>query len=128
MKMRFLMPPSFIIMENQPEKPAYTGSSGEAKQSVIIEMRSGTGGDEAGLFVRDLYRMYSKYATTQGWQNKILDSNQSDVGGYKEIVFELSGPGAFDTMQYESGVHRVQRIPQTEKQGRVHTSTVTIAV
>jgi peptide chain release factor 1 len=98
------------------------------KQSVIIEMRAGTGGDEAGLFVRDLYRMYSKYATGQGWNQKILNSNQSDIGGYKEIVFEFTGPGAFDTMQYESGVHRVQRIPKTEKQGRVHTSTITIAV
>ena len=98
------------------------------KQSVIIEIRAGTGGDEAGLFVRDLYRMYSKYAQSQGWGQRILDSNQSDIGGYKEIVFEFTGPGVFDLMQYESGVHRVQRIPKTEKQGRVHTSTVTIAV
>ncbi len=100
----------------------------EEKQSVIIEMRAGTGGDEAGLFVRDLYRMYSKYATSQGWGQKVIDSNQSDIGGYKEIVFELTGPGAYDQMQYESGVHRVQRIPKTEKQGRVHTSTITIAI
>jgi peptide chain release factor 1 len=72
--------------------------------------------------------MYSKYATSQGWSQRVLDSSMSDIGGYKEIVFELSGPGAFDAMQYESGVHRVQRIPKTEKQGRVHTSTITIAV
>jgi len=98
------------------------------KQSVIMEIRAGTGGDEAGLFVRDLYRMYSKYATSQGWRQKILESNQSDIGGFKEIVFEFQGPQAFDQMQYESGVHRVQRIPKTEKQGRVHTSTVTVAV
>src|SRR3989344_3396585 len=98
------------------------------KQSAIIEIRAGTGGDEAGLFVRDLYRMYSKYAQSQGWGQRILDSNQSDIGGYKEIVLEFTGPGVFDLMQYESGVHRVQRIPKTEKQGRVHTSTVTIAV
>ena len=98
------------------------------KQSAIIEIRAGTVGDEAGLFVRDLYRMYSKYATSQDWGQRILDSNQSDIGGYKEIVFEFTGPGVFDLMQYESGVHRVQRIPKTEKQGRVHTSTVTIAV
>lgn len=97
-------------------------------QSVIIEIRAGTGGDEAGLFVRDLYRMYSKYAQGQGWSQRILDSNNSDIGGYKEIIFELSGLSVFDLMQYESGVHRVQRIPQTEKQGRVHTSTVTIAI
>ena len=122
-------------MENQPfntaqGKPASAESFGAAneKQSVIIEMRAGTGGDEAGLFVRDLYRMYSKYATSQNWGQRVLDSNQSDIGGYKEIVFELQGPGAFNQMQYEGGVHRVQRIPKTEKQGRVHTSTITIAV
>lgn len=102
--------------------------SGSGKQHVIIEMRAGTGGDEAGLFVRDLYRMYSKYATNQGWNQRILDSSLSDIGGYKEIVFEFSGIGAFDAMQYEGGVHRVQRIPKTEKQGRVHTSTITVAV
>ncbi len=114
-------------MENQ---PAYAGSSGEAKdkQSVIIEIRAGTGGDEAGLFVRDLYRMYTKYATSQGWGQRVLDSDLSDIGGYKQMTFELSGAGAYDAMQYESGVHRVQRIPKTEKQGRVHTSTITIAV
>ncbi len=100
----------------------------QEKQSVIIEIRAGTGGDEAGLFVRDMHRMYSKYAASQGWSNKIMDSDMSDVGGYKQIVFELSGSGAYDAMQYESGVHRVQRIPKTEKQGRVHTSTITIAV
>ncbi len=113
----------------QPPSASTEAIAGQApKQSAIIEIRAGTGGDEAGLFARDIYRMYSKYATSQGWSNKILDSNMSDVGGYKEIVFELSGPGAYDAMQYESGVHRVQRIPKTEKQGRVHTSTITIAV
>jgi peptide chain release factor 1 len=114
-------------MENQDyQYKPFDASAG--KQSVIIEIRAGTGGDEAGLFVRDLYRMYSKYATSQDWGQKVLDSNTSDVGGYKEITFELSGTGAYDQMQYESGVHRVQRIPKTEKQGRVHTSTITIAV
>lgn len=98
------------------------------KQSAIIEIRAGQGGDEAGLFARDLYRMYSKYATSQGWGQKTLDSNISDVGGYKEIVFEISGLGVYDALQYEAGVHRVQRIPATEKQGRVHTSTATVAV
>lgn len=98
------------------------------KQSVIIEIRAGTGGDEAGLFAKDLYRMYSKYAQNQSWSQRVLDSNMSDIGGYKEIIFELSGPGAYDQMQYEGGVHRVQRIPKTEKQGRVHTSTITVAV
>jgi len=98
------------------------------KQSVIVEIRAGTGGDEAGLFVHDLYRMYSKYAQKQDWSQRVLDSNMSDIGGYKEIIFELNGLGAFDRMQNEGGVHRVQRIPKTEKQGRVHTSTVTVAV
>ena len=105
-----------ILMENQD------------KQSVIIEIRAGTGGDEAGLFARDLYRMYSKYAQSQDWAQRILDSNNSDIGGYKEVVFELKGPRAYDKLQYEGGVHRVQRIPKTEKQGRVHTSTATVAV
>ena len=114
-------------MDNQEyQYKPYDAAAG--KQSVIIEIRAGTGGDEAGLFVRDLYRMYTKYASSQGWGQKIIDSDQSDIGGYKQIVFELSGPSVFDLMQYESGVHRVQRIPKTEKQGRVHTSTITIAI
>lgn len=100
----------------------------EEKQSVIIEIRAGTGGDEAGLFARDLHRMYSRYSQNQGWHQKVLDSNQSDVGGYKEVIFEISGPNAYEQMQYEGGVHRVQRIPKTERQGRVHTSTATVAV
>lgn len=100
----------------------------EEKQNAIIEIRAGTGGDEAGLFARDLYRMYSKYAQNQGWSQKVLDSNSSDIGGYKEIIFEISGPCAYQQIQYEGGVHRVQRIPKTERQGRVHTSTATVAV
>lgn len=97
-------------------------------QAVIVEIRAGTGGDEAGLFVRDLYRMYSKHAISNNWSKKVLDSDMSSIGGYKQIIFELNGPNAFNEMQYEGGVHRVQRIPKTEKQGRVHTSTVTVAV
>lgn len=113
--------------EESPTSP--TGSAGQqSRQSVIVEIRAGTGGDEAGLFARDLQRMYSRYAQNQGWTQKILDSNLSDIGGYKSISFELTGPGAYDQLQYEGGVHRVQRIPTTEKQGRVHTSTVTVAV
>lgn len=100
----------------------------EEKQSAIIEIRAGTGGDEAGLFARDLYRMYSKYAQNQEWNQKVLDLSSSDIGGYKEIIFEISGSGAYEQMQYEGGVHRVQRIPKTERQGRVHTSTATVAV
>ena len=118
-------------MENQAyenkESPS-TGSGRLSPQSAIIEIRAGAGGDEAGLFARDLYRMYSKYATSQGWGQKVLDSNMSSIGGYKDIVFELTGQGAYDQLQHEGGVHRVQRIPKTEKQGRVHTSTVTVAV
>jgi peptide chain release factor 1 len=98
------------------------------RQSAIIEIRAGTGGDEAGIFAKDLYRMYSRYGQQNGWKERILDSNTSSVGGYKEIVFELSGPGVYDQLQQEGGVHRVQRIPKTEKQGRVHTSTATVAV
>ncbi|HQK63627.1 MAG TPA: PCRF domain-containing protein [Candidatus Staskawiczbacteria bacterium] len=104
-----------------------SSDSGE-KQAVIIEIRAGTGGDEAGLFAADLYRMYSRYGQTKGWKERILDSNVSSVGGYKEIIFELSGPGVYDELQNEGGVHRVQRVPETEKQGRVHTSTATVAV
>lgn len=112
------------------QKDAVLNSSDDRaeKQSIIIEIRAGTGGDEAGLFARDLYRMYSRYGQTKGWKERILDSNTSSVGGYKEIVFELSGPGVYDELQNEGGVHRVQRIPKTEKQGRVHTSTATVAV
>jgi len=98
------------------------------KQSAIVEIRAGQGGDEAGLFAADLYRMYSRYGQTKGWKERILDSNRTTVGGYKEIIFELSGTGAYDELQNEGGVHRVQRIPKTEKQGRVHTSTATVAV
>lgn len=98
------------------------------QQAAIIEIRAGTGGDEAGLFSRDLYRMYSRYGQTKGWKERILDSNSSTIGGYKEVIFELSGPGVYDELQNEGGVHRVQRIPKTEKSGRVHTSTSTVAV
>jgi peptide chain release factor 1 len=112
----------------RPEETASAEGSGVAKQSAIIEIRAGTGGDEAGLFAADLYRMYSKYAQSKSWKQRVLDSSASTIGGYKEITFELSGPGVFDEMQNEGGVHRVQRIPETEKQGRVHTSTITVAV
>ncbi len=103
-------------------------SAGDSKQSAIIEIRAGQGGDEAGLFAADLYRMYSRYGQVKGWKEKVLDANRSDVGGYKEITFELSGIGVYAELQNEGGVHRVQRIPETERQGRVHTSTATVAV
>lgn len=95
---------------------------------AIIEIRAGAGGDEAALFASDLFNMYKRYAATKGWGSEVIDYNQNNVGGYKSMVFELKGPGVFDKMKYESGVHRVQRVPRTEKSGRVHTSTATVAV
>ncbi len=96
-------------------------------QSIIMEVRAGTGGDEAGLFAADLHKMYSRYADSKEWRVKTLDSSQSGVGGIKKITFEIKGEGAYDELKYEGGVHRVQRIPETEKRGRVHTSTATVA-
>ena len=98
------------------------------QRDVIIEIRAGTGGDEAGLFARDLYRAYSRYAQNRGWEVDVMDANASEVGGYNKIVFEIQGRGAFSRFKYESGVHRVQRVPETEAQGRIHTSTATVAV
>jgi peptide chain release factor 1 len=112
----------------KPDNFTESSLAGLERQSAIIEIRAGTGGDEAGLFAADLYRMYSKYAQKKGWKERILDSNMSTIGGYKEMIFELTGPGVYDELQNEGGVHRVQRVPKTEKQGRVHTSTVSIAV
>ena len=104
----------------------------ENSSAVIIEIRAGTGGQEAALFAGDLFRMYSKYAEKQNWNQKILDSHPSELNGFKEIIFELKsangGGDVFSKMKYEAGVHRVQRIPETEKQERVHTSTASVAV
>lgn len=96
--------------------------------AVIIEIRAGTGGDEAALFAGDLYNMYSRYAEGNGWKQTVLDSHPTDLKGFKEIVFEIDGDKAYQKMRNEGGVHRVQRIPETEKAGRVHTSTATIAI
>ena len=98
------------------------------KKSVIMEIRAGVGGDESTLFSAELYRMYMHYAESQGWKVSVLDSNRIGIGGFKEIIFEISGIQVYSNLKYESGVHRVQRIPATESQGRVHTSTVTVAV
>jgi len=98
------------------------------KKNVIIEIRAGAGGDESALFAAQLFRMYSKFAENKDWKVAILSSNQTEIGGFKEIIFEMSGQNVFGLMKYESGVHRVQRVPDTEKQGRVHTSTITVAV
>ncbi len=97
-------------------------------KDVIMEIRAGTGGEEASLFAADLFRMYSRYALKKGWQTEIIDCNQTDLGGFKEIVFEIRGKGAFSHLKYERGVHRVQRVPVTEASGRIHTSTATVAV
>lgn len=97
-------------------------------KSVIIEIRGGAGGDEAALFANTLYRMYSMYADGRGWKSEILNANQTELGGYKEISFAIEGDGAYSRMKFESGVHRVQRVPDTEASGRIHTSTVTVAV
>ena len=97
-------------------------------KSVIVEIRAGTGGDEAGLFAGELFRMYSRYAETQGWKVEILESSTSSVGGMKEVVAAIQGNKVYSKLKYESGVHRVQRVPATETQGRIHTSAATVAV
>jgi peptide chain release factor 1 len=97
-------------------------------RNVIVEIRAGTGGDEASLFAADLYRMYTKYAERMGWKQEALSSSPSEVGGFKEMIFQLSGVNAYRQMKFESGVHRVQRVPDTEASGRIHTSAATVAV
>lgn len=98
------------------------------KSEAIIEIRAGAGGEEAALFASELFNMYKRYAQIKGWGLEMIDSNQTDIGGFKSAIFELKGIGVFDKMKYESGVHRIQRVPKTEKSGRVHTSTATVAV
>lgn len=98
------------------------------KKDVIVEIRAGTGGDEAGLFAADLFRMYTRYAESKGWKVEVMSSSPGTLGGFKEMVFEVRGRGAFSRLKYERGVHRVQRVPVTEASGRIHTSTVTVAV
>ena len=98
------------------------------ERDVIMEIRAGAGGAEAGIFAADLYRAYSRYAVNQGWKVEVMDSNPTEVGGFNKIVFEVQGKGVFSRMKFESGVHRVQRVPNTETQGRIHTSTATVAV
>jgi peptide chain release factor 1 len=97
-------------------------------KNVIVEIRAGTGGDEAALFAADLFRMYIRYAENRGWKTEILSENEIGIGGYKEVIFQIKGRGAYSRLKYESGVHRVQRIPETESSGRIHTSTATVAV
>ena len=97
-------------------------------KNVIVEIRGGAGGDEAALFANSLFRMYSMYAESKGWKIEVLNSNPTELGGYKEVSFSINGDGAYSKFKFESGVHRVQRVPETETQGRIHTSTVTVAV
>jgi peptide chain release factor 1 len=100
----------------------------EDAKNVVVELRAGTGGDEASIFAGDLYRMYSKYASDKGWKVDVVNVSEGTSGGFKEIIFEVSGEDVYGTLKYESGVHRVQRVPQTETQGRVHTSAATVIV
>ncbi len=97
-------------------------------RDIIMEIRAGTGGLEAGLFAADLFRMYSKFAAKRGWKVEVMDSNESEKGGYKEIIFSISGKNVYGKLKYESGTHRVQRVPETEANGRIHTSAATVAV
>ncbi|MFO7166982.1 MAG: peptide chain release factor 1 [Chloroflexota bacterium] len=97
-------------------------------KNVIIELRQGEGGDEAALFAADLFRMYSRYAERRGWKTEVVNVNENGIGGFKEIIFEIQGEGAYSRLKYEGGVHRVQRVPATEARGRIHTSTATVAV
>ena len=98
------------------------------ERNVVMEIRSGAGGDEANLFAAELYSMYCRYAESMRWKTEIIEANETELGGMKEVVFTVSGKGVYSKLKYESGVHRVQRVPETESQGRVHTSTVTVAV
>jgi peptide chain release factor 1 len=98
------------------------------EKNIIMEIRAGTGGEEAALFAADLYRMYSRFAETRGWVFEIMNANETELGGFKEIVFSISGSNVYENLRYESGVHRVQRVPATEASGRIHTSAVTVAV
>ena len=100
----------------------------EDAKDVMVEIRAGTGGDEASIFAGDLYRMYTKYCEGRGWRTSVVDMNEGTAGGYKEIIFEVTGEDVYGTLKFEAGVHRVQRVPQTETQGRVHTSAATVMV
>jgi len=109
-------------------KRKLAGEDKDLGKDIIVEIRQGTGGDEAGLFAADLYRMYNKYAAAKGWQVELMSASENDSGGFKEVSFSVKGKDAYKRLKYESGVHRVQRVPVTEAQGRIHTSTATVAV
>ncbi|QDT64510.1 peptide chain release factor 1 [Calycomorphotria hydatis] len=115
------------VMQPELEDLATAGDS-ITRGGLMMEIRAGTGGEEAALFARDLYEMYDKYCTLKGWKLEVMDASASDMGGFKEMILSISGEGAFHRLQFESGGHRVQRVPDTETQGRVHTSAATVAV
>ncbi len=117
-----------LAMSTEQLKLALLPRDPHDERDVIVEVRAGTGGDEATLFAADLYRMYTRFADRQGWQTQVISSSQTGIGGFKEIIFEMRGRGAYSRLKYESGVHRVQRVPATEAQGRIHTSAATVAV
>lgn len=121
-------PPDLEDKENKNNSETLKKSAEGLPTTAIIEIRAGTGGEEASLFVADLYKMYSKYASLRNWKQKVLNSRATELNGFKEIAFELSGGNVFSEIQNEGGIHRVQRIPRTEKMGRIHTSTVSVAV
>ena len=108
--------------------PTINDKRSTINDELIVEIRAGTGGEEAALFAGELYNMYSLYAATKGWSVKTVDKNETSLGGFKQVVFEIAGSGAYKALAHESGVHRVQRIPKTEKAGRVHTSTASVAI
>jgi peptide chain release factor 1 len=114
--------------EGELEELLLQGSEPDSSRNVIIEIRAGTGGEEAALFCADLFRMYSQFAAGHGLRTEVMDSSPTGIGGFKEIIFGVSGDRAYNLLKYESGIHRVQRVPKTEASGRVHTSAVTVAV
>ena len=116
-----------LKIEDQLKKMLIPKDPDDSK-NIVMELRAGTGGDEASIFAGDLFRMYSKYAEKKNWKLNLVDFNEGTSGGYKEIIFEVNGENVYGTMKFESGVHRVQRVPQTETQGRVHTSAATVIV
>jgi peptide chain release factor 1 len=115
------------LLKNQIDEELHPADPND-KKDVIIEIRGGAGGDESALFAAELFRMYSRFAERQGWKIQIYESSMTGIGGFKEIIFGVSGKNVYGNLKYEGGTHRVQRVPETEKQGRVHTSTVTVAV
>jgi len=119
--------PKLIKLEEELKLLLVPKDPNDAK-NVIVEIRAGTGGDEAGLFAGDLFRMYSRFAERQGWQMEMMSLNQQGIGGFKEIIFQVNGKGAYGKLKYEGGVHRVQRVPATEQNGRIHTSAASVAV